>query len=204
MLRSVKKNPFKIPVQDEAFMAEMAAQRNANAFFEKFERSEVQELLSHTSSSWLVSMDDVHLPLQLPSGLITELKNLTHTNVLLLAPVEAEVLLDCREVHQIIRELTMGIYCFNQAPSISLDANYDCSTSCQLPPAYYDTRVGQIMISVDYMIKALWHGAYMAKKKRVRFSEFWRSSMDIDANGQPQTKKNKFAEFCSAGLKGFP
>ncbi|XP_053554580.1 ankyrin and armadillo repeat-containing protein [Bombina bombina] len=178
----------------------MAAQRNAHAFFEKYERSEVQDLLASTTSSWLVSMDDVYLPLQLPSGLITQLKNLAHPNVLILAPVEPEINLDYREIHQIIRELAVGIYCFNQAPSISLDANFDKSTSCQLPPAYYDTRVGQILISVDYMIKALWHGAYMPKEKRVRFAEFWKSSMDIDANGHRQTKKNIFEEFCTAGL----
>ncbi|XP_063788987.1 ankyrin and armadillo repeat-containing protein isoform X3 [Pseudophryne corroboree] len=200
MLRSVKKPLIKAPVHDEAFMAEMTVQRNASAFFDKFDRSEVQELLAHTISSWLVSKDDAHLPLHLPSGLITQLKNLTHPNVLVLAPVEPEVRLDYREVHQILRELVIGIYCFNQVPSICLNASYDCSTSCQLPPAYYDTRVGQILISVDYMIKALWHGSYMAEEKRSRFSELWRSSMDIDANGHPQTKKNIFADFCLAGL----
>ncbi|XP_075686042.1 ankyrin and armadillo repeat-containing protein isoform X2 [Rhinoderma darwinii] len=198
MLRSVKES--KSPVRDENFLAEMLVQRNANAFFDKFDRSEVQELLAYTTSSWLVSMDDANLPLQLPSGLITEMKNLTHSNILLLAPAVSDVSLDCHDVHQILRELVVGIYCFNQVPSISLDPNFDCSTSCQLPPAYCDTKVGQIMISVDYMIKALWHGSYMAVEKRMRFSEFWRSVMDIDANGQPQTKKKVFEEFCSAGI----
>lgn len=70
MLRTVKKS-IKSPVQDEDFMAEMTVQRNANAFFDKFNRSELQELLAHTMSSWLVSVDDVQLPLHLPSGLIT-------------------------------------------------------------------------------------------------------------------------------------
>ncbi|XP_018428916.1 PREDICTED: ankyrin and armadillo repeat-containing protein [Nanorana parkeri] len=199
MLRTVKKN-IKSSVPHEDFMAEMTVQRNANAFFDRFDRTDLQELLAHTISSWLVSVDDVHLPLQLPSGLITQLKNFTKPNVLLLVPVDNDVSLDCREVHQILRELVFGIYCFHQVPSISLDANYDSSTSCQLPPAYYDTRVGQVMISVDYMIKALWHGAYMSKEKRTRFSEIWRSVMDIDPNGHPQTKKNIFSEFSSADL----
>nr|DBA20119.1 TPA: hypothetical protein GDO54_015849 [Pyxicephalus adspersus] len=199
MLRTVKKN-IKNPIQDEDFLAEMAVQRNANAFFDKFDRSELQELLAHTTSSWLGSVDDVQLPLQLPSGVITQLKTITDPEVLLLVPVDNDIPMDYREVHQILRELVYGIYCFHQVPSISLDANYDSSTSCQLPPAYYDTRVGQVMISVDYMIKALWHGAYMSKEKRTRFSEFWRSFMDIDANGHPQTKKNIFSEFSSAGL----
>uniref|UniRef100_A0A8C5WFU7 Ankyrin and armadillo repeat containing n=1 Tax=Leptobrachium leishanense TaxID=445787 RepID=A0A8C5WFU7_9ANUR len=200
MLRSGKRTPLKIPIEDQDFMAEMTLQRHAQDFFDKYDRSEIQELLAHTSNSWLVSMDDAHLPLHLPSGLITQLNNITQENILLLAPVDPDVKLDCREVHQIIRELTVGIYCFNQIPSISLDANYDCSTSCQLPPAYFDTRVGQIMISVDYMIKALWHGSYMAKDKRTRFSDLWRSIFDIGSNGYPQTKKDMFAEFSSSGL----
>uniref|UniRef100_A0A8D0KME5 Ankyrin and armadillo repeat containing n=1 Tax=Salvator merianae TaxID=96440 RepID=A0A8D0KME5_SALMN len=125
------------------------------------------------------------------------------TNVpmaVLLAPVQPGLDLDCREIHQMIRELAVGIYCLNQIPSISLDANYDQSTSCSLPPAYFDTRIGQMLIAVDYMLKALWHGAYMPKEKRVRFSELWRSSMDIDADGIPQTERTACAEFCQAGL----
>uniref|UniRef100_A0A8D0HEW0 Ankyrin and armadillo repeat containing n=1 Tax=Sphenodon punctatus TaxID=8508 RepID=A0A8D0HEW0_SPHPU len=129
-----------------------------------------------------------------------EMKNISFPTAIVLAPVESGVTLDCREIHQIVRELAVGIYCLNQIPLISLDANYDHSTSCQLPPAYYDTRIGQMLISVDYMLKALWHGAYIPKEKRVRFSELWRSSMDIDADGNPQTEKNTYAEFCSGGL----
>uniref|UniRef100_A0A8C4Y7U7 Ankyrin and armadillo repeat containing n=1 Tax=Gopherus evgoodei TaxID=1825980 RepID=A0A8C4Y7U7_9SAUR len=129
-----------------------------------------------------------------------QLKNISFPNAIFLAPVVPDVPLDCKEVHQIVRELAVGIYCLNQIPSISLDSNYDHSTSCQLPPAYIDTRIGQILISVDYMLKALWHGVYMPKEKRVRFSELWRSSMDIDMDGNPQTEKNIFSEFCSAGL----
>ncbi|KAM9305578.1 ankyrin and armadillo repeat-containing protein [Gastrophryne carolinensis] len=200
MLRTVKKNVIKNSGQAEDLIAEMATERNAKVFFDKFDRSEIQELLVHTTSSWLASVDDVHLPLQLPSGLITQLKTLTQPNILLLVPIDNDVRLDYQEVHQILRELVVGIYCFHQVPSISLDANYDQSTSCQLPPAYCDTRVGQILISVDYMIKALWHGAYMSKEKRLRFSELWKASMDIDANGHPQTKQNIFSEFSSAGL----
>ncbi|OCT63921.1 ankyrin and armadillo repeat-containing protein [Xenopus laevis] len=198
MLRSGKMAAVKLPVQDETKIAEMSLQRNAHAFFEKFSRTEIQELLVYTASNWLASMEDPQF--QPPSGLICQLKNVSDSNVFLLAPVESETRLDYRDVHQIIRELALGIYCFNQVPSISLDANYDRSTSCNIPPAYCDTRVGQIMITVDYMIKALWHGAYMAKEKRVRFSEFWRSNLNIDANGIPHTKKDMFADFLTGGL----
>uniref|UniRef100_A0A674IDF7 Ankyrin and armadillo repeat containing n=1 Tax=Terrapene triunguis TaxID=2587831 RepID=A0A674IDF7_9SAUR len=201
MLRSVKKTlPRNEQADETTYLANLAVQRNASAFFDKFDRSELQELLTTTSCSWLASKDDLRQPLELPSGLMGQLKNISFPTAIFLAPVVPDVPLDCKEVHQIVRELAVGIYCLNQIPSISLDSNYDHSTSCQLPPAYIDTRIGQILISVDYMLKALWHGVYMPKEKRVRFSELWRSSMDIDMDGNPQTEKNIFSEFCSAGL----
>ena len=55
--------------------------------------------------------------------------------------------------HQIIRELVVGIYACNQMPSITLDANFDQSTACNIPAAYIDTHVGQLLINLDYMIK---------------------------------------------------
>uniref|UniRef100_A0A8C0JYS8 Ankyrin and armadillo repeat containing n=1 Tax=Canis lupus dingo TaxID=286419 RepID=A0A8C0JYS8_CANLU len=131
---------------------------------------------------------------------MSQMNNVGFSTAILLTPTDPTALLDYREVHQIIRELAVGIYCLNQIPSISLEANYDQSSSCQLPPAYYDTRVGQILIAVDYMLKALWHGLYMPKEKRARFSELWRTVVDIDPDGKPQTHKDIFAEFSAAGL----
>ncbi|XP_029461858.1 LOW QUALITY PROTEIN: ankyrin and armadillo repeat-containing protein [Rhinatrema bivittatum] len=200
MLRSARKSANLIKLQDDTFLSELAAQRAATAYFEKFDRVEMQELLAVFYASWLAPKDDIRFPLELPSGLINQMKPFSYPNAIVLAPVETDIQIDYREVHQMVRELTIGIYCLNQIPSISLDANYDLSTTCQLPLAYYDTRVGQILISIDYMIKALWHGVYMPKEKRVRFTDLWRSSLDIDANGIPQTSKDILAEFCSAGL----
>lgn len=48
---------------------------------------------------------------------------------------------DFKVVHQIIRELTVGIFVLNQVPSLSLEVNFDSSTTVQLPPAYIDTKV---------------------------------------------------------------
>uniref|UniRef100_A0A8C8UL55 Ankyrin and armadillo repeat containing n=1 Tax=Peromyscus maniculatus bairdii TaxID=230844 RepID=A0A8C8UL55_PERMB len=131
---------------------------------------------------------------------MSQINNVGFSTAILLTPVDPTAHLDYREVHQILRELAVGIYCLNQIPSISLEANYDQSSSCQLPPAYYDTRIGQILIYIDYMLKALWHGIYMPKEKRTRFSELWRTIMDIDPDGKPQTTKDIFSEFSSAGL----
>uniref|UniRef100_A0ACB8G017 Uncharacterized protein n=1 Tax=Sphaerodactylus townsendi TaxID=933632 RepID=A0ACB8G017_9SAUR len=201
MLRPIKKPLIRNEQADEAaYLAQLAAQRNASAFFEKYERSELQELLTTSFCSWLAAKDDLRHPLETPSGLMAQIKTVSIPTVILLTPVEPGIDLDAKEIHQIVRELAVGVYCLNQIPSISLDANYDQSISCSLPPAYYDTRIGQMLINVDYMLKALWHGAFMPKEKRARFSELWRASMDIDVDGAPQTEKTACAEFCSAGL----
>ncbi|XP_028847606.1 ankyrin and armadillo repeat-containing protein isoform X2 [Denticeps clupeoides] len=185
---------------DSSYRAMLAAQRDAAAFFEKYDGLGAQELLSFTTHNWPMCSDDFALPVDVPPGVIKNLKNFTDSSVVLMVPLEANVPLDYKVIHQIIRELTVGIYCFNQVPAISLEPNYDQSTTCQLTPAYCDTKVGQILISIDCMIKALWHGAFIPRDKRIRFSDFWRSSMGVDANGDPQTKKDMFAEFLTAGL----
>ncbi|XP_039700163.1 ankyrin and armadillo repeat-containing protein isoform X3 [Pteropus medius] len=202
MLRLPKKGlPRFDQIQDEeTYLENLAVQRNASAFFEKYDRSEVQELLTTVLVSWLFGKEDARSQLDNPCGIMSQMNNVGFGTVILLTPVDPTALLDYREVHQIIRELAVGIYCLNQIPAISLEANYDQSSSCQLPPAYYDTRIGQILINIDYMLKALWHGIYMPKEKRARFSELWRTIMDIDPDGKPQTNKNIFAEFSSAGL----
>nr|XP_036870982.1 ankyrin and armadillo repeat-containing protein [Manis javanica] len=202
MLRlPIKGLPRYDQVQDEeTYLENLAVQRNASAFFEKYEHSEVQELLTTALVSWLSAREDVRSQLDIPCGIMSQMNNVGFSTAILLTPVDPTALLDYREVHQIIRELAVGIYCLNQIPSISLEANYDQSSSCQLPPAYYDTRIGQILINIDYMLKALWHGIYMPKEKRARFSELWRTTMDIDPDGKPQTNKDIFAVFSSAGL----
>nr|XP_054535973.1 ankyrin and armadillo repeat-containing protein isoform X6 [Pan troglodytes] len=202
MLRLPKKGlPRLEQVQDEdTYLENLAIQRNASAFFEKYDRSEIQELLTTALVSWLSAKEDVRSQVELPCGIMSQMNNVGFSTAILLTPVDPTALLDYREVHQMIRELAIGIYCLNQIPSISLEANYDQSSSCQLPPAYYDTRIGQILINIDYMLKALWHGIYMPKEKRARFSELWRAIMDIDPDGKPQTNKDIFSEFSSAGL----
>ncbi|XP_068920648.1 ankyrin and armadillo repeat-containing protein [Petaurus breviceps papuanus] len=201
MLRYPKKGLVRFDQSDEAtHLSNLVVKRNAGAFFEKYDRSEVQDLLATAVVSWLSGKEDIRAQTELPNGLINQLKNVGFSTAILLAPVDLDTNLDYREVHQIIRELSIGIYCLNQIPSISLEINYDQSSSCQLPSAYFDTRIGQILINVDYMIKSLWHGIYMPKEKRVRFSEMWRSLMDIDVEGKPQTDKDIFAEFSAAGL----
>lgn len=87
----------------------------------------------------------------------------------------------------------------NQTPIISLEANFDQATVCNMPPAYVDTRIGQLLTNVDYMLKGLWHGAYFPREKRMKFTERWRSALDINMLGKPESKKPMVTEFVSAG-----
>ena len=175
--------------------------RNILGFMEKYDRVETQELLSQLSCHWLLSLDDFKVPIEHPQGIITQMTPISDGHLLILLPFDETIPeLDYREMHQILRELTIGIYVLNQHPSLQLEANFDESTSCQMPPAYIDTKLGQIMINTDYWLKALWHGAYFSEEKRKKFAERYRLMLDVDANGVSQTKKDLFAEFITAGL----
>lgn len=145
----------------ETNYANQPSVRNILGFLDKYDRLEQQELLSQTTCHYLLSLEDFRLPIEYPAGLITQMPPLNDDHVLVLVPYVADVQpLDYREIHQIIRELTIGMYVLNQHPSLQLEANIDQSTSCQLPPAYIDTKLGQIMVNTDYWLKALWHGKF--------------------------------------------
>ncbi|XP_067892381.1 ankyrin and armadillo repeat-containing protein [Heterodontus francisci] len=178
----------------------MALKMSASAVLGKYNLSDLQELLTTASCSWLQSTDEFHFPVEYPKGLTNQMKDFSYPNAVILVPVVPDAPLNYKEVQQILRELVMGIYILNQVPIIYLDGNYDCSTTCLLSPAYHDTRIGQILINVDYNMKALWHGAYMPTEKRKRFSEVWRSNLAVDVNGSPKAKEDILSEFLKAGL----
>ena len=177
-----------------------AASRDSATFFEKYGKYERQELLSYTASHWQLSTEDFKAPTEPCLGIISHMQNVVEFTSMLLFPVDEGInQLDLREIHQIVKELTLGIFVFNQVPTISLEANFDLSTTCQLPPAYTDTRVGQIMTDVDYMMKALWHGVYFPREKRLKFTERWRNNLDVNSSGKPETKKALLTEFITSG-----
>ena len=182
----------------------LTASRNASSHFDKIEKSELQETLVYSLSDWLLSTEDTKVSVELPQGLITGMQIPSSTNncLLLIPEVQgSEAPLQLRELHQIVRELVIGIYVLNQTPSICLEANYDCSTSCQISPAYLDTRVGQIMCEVDYMMKSLWHGAYFPKEKRTKFAERWRQAVNLNTTtGKPETRRNLHLIWTEAGI----
>ena len=184
-------------------MASMTATRAAATYFDKIERCELQETLAYTTSDWLLSTEDTRISVEPPPGLIAGIQiSNNFNNCLLLIPEEEGIEpLELREMHQIVRELVIGIYILNQTPSITLEANYDCSTSCQIPPAYHDTRTGQILSNVDYMMKSLWHGAYFPKDKRTKFAERWRQAVNLNTTtGEAETRRSLQLVWTEAGI----
>ncbi|RNA30706.1 ankyrin and armadillo repeat-containing [Brachionus plicatilis] len=194
-------NPVHKEIDEDQNLLNTPAVRNILGFDQRFDRVEEQELLAEMNCHWLLSIDDFKVPIDHPQGMITQMSPLNDNHMFLLVPFDEAVPdIDYRELHQIIRELTIGIYVLNQHPFLQLEANFDQSTSCQLPVAYVDTKLGQIMINTDYWLKALWHGSYFPREKRIKFTERWRQMIDVDANGIAQTKKSVFYEFMNSGL----
>ena len=174
-------------------MTAMAASRAAATYFDKIERYELQETLAYSSFDWLLSTEETKIPAEMPKGLISNVQIASDSDkCLFLLPAEEGINdLELREVHQVVRELVIGIYVLNQTPSIQLENNYDKSSTCQLPPAYCDTRVGQLLIEVDYLMKSLWHGAFFPKDKRTKFTERWRQLVNLNTHsGVAETKRN--------------
>lgn len=182
----------------------IAASRTAATYFDKYDRDDLQEALSSTSLDWLLSIDETKIQVDPPVGLISNLKkfdDLDKVIILIPAPENLSKPLELRELHQIMRELITGIYVLNQVPSVSLEANFDRSTSCQMPVCYHDTRVGQLMISVDYMMKSIWHGAIFPADKRSKFNERWRQAVNLNTlTGEPETRRSHQHIWKDAGL----
>ncbi|XP_078083839.1 ankyrin and armadillo repeat-containing protein [Mustelus asterias] len=178
----------------------MATKMIPTTVFGKYNLSDLQELLTTASCHWLQNADEFQFPVEYPSGLSSQMKDFSYSNAVILTPVVPDAPLNYKDVQQILRELVLGIYILNQVPTIYLDGNYDCSTTCRLSPVYHDTLIGQILINVDYAMKAIWHGAYMPTEKRKRFSEVWRTILDVDLNGSSNTGEDILSEFLKAGL----
>ncbi|XP_032818580.2 ankyrin and armadillo repeat-containing protein [Petromyzon marinus] len=187
-----------------AYLAKVAAQQDASSFVERLSRGEQQELLAGVACGWLPAGDDTRPNREAPAGIVSQMTGIgASTEILqLLWPLRKDgpPPLDAREVHQMVRELTLGLYGLNQAPGVSMEPAIDRSTVCQLPPAYVHTRVGQVLAEVDYTLKALWHGAHMGREKRVRFGEYWRAGLELDSMRRTQEDKDILQDFTSAGM----
>lgn len=109
-------------------------------------------------------------------------------------------------MHQLVRELSYGIYAFNQLPTISLEPNDNMTSTCQMSPVYHDTRVGRLLTEVDATLKCLWHGVCFPRDKRMKFMDRWRSIVEAnDGNidsltADKQSRSQLLTDFISAGM----
>ena len=184
---------------NEEEMSQPSAQYIMGLIEKNYEKIEQAELLATLPSNWLLSPEQAQI--DHPPGIITQMAPINDNHIIILMPYDETLpSLDYRVLHQIVRDLTIGIYALNQHPNLVLDANFDESTSCTMPPAYINTKLGQIMINTDYWLKALWHGAYFPRDKRMRFNDNWKLSFGL-TDGMPNTKKDILEEFIQAGLQ---
>ena len=159
-------------LQQQAF----TAQKEASAFFERFDRTDTKADLyhagAHRSVDWLLSESDDGNPRE---GLIRGLPQLgVNENLLLLFPHTVTEALSLAEFHQIARELVIGIYVFKQLPMLKFEPCHDSTTSCFLPSAYTNTLTGQTLLSVGYCVESLLHGASIPVEKHSKANELWR------------------------------
>jgi len=172
--------------------AAIQAARDASRFFENFDKTDqkvdLQHAAAYKSYDWLLgdyeALELASLPAEVAHGLIENLQPPDeHERYLIAFPHAGNKPLHLQELHQIVRELTIGIYVFNQTPSVHLSPNYDQSTTVTLPSAYTNTLVGQILISVDYFMKCLLHGAIVPIDHVGIFNERWRKLVPTDVKG---------------------
>lgn len=170
----------------------LKASRDANAFFERFDKAILPHAAAHGDIDWLLSeKSEAFGQYPLIGGLQSPSPEGEYT---LLIPHSAHKPLYLQELHQIVRELVEGIFVFNQTPCIQFAPNHDCSTSCFIPSAYHDTLVGETLLEVDYFVKSLLHGTTVAQKdKRHKLIENWRKM----AGEAPHVLRENFS---AAGL----
>lgn len=177
---------------EQAAEAAIQAARDASRFFENFDKTDQKVDLQHAAAyrpyDWLLGDYEAHelasLPAEVAHGLIDNLQPSDEEGrYLIVFPHAGNKPFHLQELHQIVRELTIGIYVFNQTPSVQLSPNYDQSTSVSLPSAYTNTLVGQVLISVDYFMKCLLHGAMVPIDHVGIFNERWRKLAPTDVKG---------------------
>lgn len=166
-------------MDEDAECALLLASREASAYFDRFNKPSLYHAAAHLNVDWLLSDIPPSLTVEAQqSGLITNLSPENTGKYTLLFPKSTSPTIKqfrLQELHQVVRELVEGIYIFNQAPSISLDSNYDSTTTVSLSSAYHDSLVGEALFAVDYFVKSLLNGSTVAQKEdRVMLLEEWK------------------------------
>ncbi len=155
------------------------AARVASTYFEHFDKSDLYHAAAHRGSDWLLGdhqeVCDAFGP---PAAPLRGLQAPdSHNRYTFLLPHSCAKPLTLQELHQVTRELVVGIYVFNQTPRLSFEANHDGSSTCFLPSAYHDTLLGETLVSVDYFVKSLLHGTTVPEKEnRKELNDSWRKT----------------------------
>lgn len=180
----------------------LRASREATAYFDRVDKPSLYQAAAHLNVDWLLS--DIPPALSVEhqqGGLITDL-SLENTGkyVLFFPKSQSPKVKQFRlqEIHQVVRELVEGIYVFNQVPNISLESNYDSTSTVSIASAYHDSLVGEALFAVDYFIKSLLHGSTIAQKEdRVKVLENWKKfphlklREELVANGLTQMQDDQ-------------
>ena len=159
------------------------ASREAKAYFQSFDSANLYHAAAQRSTGWLLgekSTESETLPryapmagFSLPSREDTETTD--NNTYALFVPKEADAPLHLQELNRVVWELVVGIYVFNQVPTLSLQPNHDGSSACSIPSAYHDTLVGSALFEVDYFVKSLLHGTYILRQeKREKINDAWK------------------------------
>jgi len=69
--------------------------------------------------------------------------------------------------------------------------------------AFNHISLGQVLISVDYAMKSLWHGACVARSMRTKLAERWRALLNVNTGtGEfDASAKNVLSDFNIAGKR---
>ena len=59
------------------------------------------------------------------------------------------------------------------------------------------------MLELDYYMKCLWHGAHFGRERRQKFTERWTDLMNVNKDGNPETRVDKQAIFKDYGMYDF-
>ena len=101
------------------------------------------------------------------------------------------------ELNQIVHELTIAMYVYNEDPSYALDPMPDNTGSACLPSAYHNTLVGRVLAEVDILGKSALMGLLMPQPTRCAVASKLRGN-PITADDLGNTEGNRLWQLYTA------
>ncbi|KAI6652096.1 Ankyrin and armadillo repeat-containing protein [Oopsacas minuta] len=158
----------------------ITAARNASHYFEKLERTSLHASAYYRHTDWLLGEFDPSPPQEAFLHPFPTLSSNQYIDLILGFRVKNENSTPLKfptltQIHHIIRELTIGIYIFQQTPQLSFIPNHDGSTTVRITPAYNNTLIGQTMISIGYAVISLLNRFEFDIDKQSGLGDNWRT-----------------------------